>query len=87
MNKDIRKPVHIPNTFLAITAVALAAMGLYQLTHDSKSDAIMSFAGAGIFLSALNFSYPALPLWAKIVVTPVLLAPATLVLLLSFGLV
>ena len=65
----------IPNSVLIVAALGFMAIGIFALQGGDPSWAISSFAGAGISLSLLNFSFPNLSLPLKLVVTPILLLP------------
>lgn len=65
----------IPNSILVVAALVFMALGAFALQAGDRSWAISSFAGAGISLGLLNFSYPGLSLPLKLVATPILLLP------------
>ncbi len=65
----------IPNSVLIVAALGFMAIGIFALQGGDPSWAISSFAGAGISLSLLNFSFPNLSFPLKLVVTPILLLP------------
>jgi len=75
MNKTKSEPIYIPNWLLACAAAGQFALALFLYVQGSYSAAIIMFGGAGVCLSALNFSYPKLSLSAKLALTPILLAP------------
>lgn len=69
------KPLIVPNWVLMSAAVLFSLLGTLAYLSGDRTNAIMSLAGAGIFAAALSFNYPALPIWARAMVTPILLAP------------
>ena len=69
------KAIRIPNPLLAAAAIVFMGAGIVALVSGDRSLAISTFAGAGISLSLLNFSYPALRPAMKLLVTPLLLLP------------
>lgn len=69
------RAMQIPSSVLVLAALVFMAIGVFALQGGDRSWAISSFAGAGISLSLLNFSYPALSLPLKLVATPILLLP------------
>lgn len=80
-----QKAIKIPNWILVALAAALAASaGKAYLDHD-RAGAIIMLGGSGLFLSALSFSFAALPIWAKALLAPVLLAPFVALILLLLG--
>ena len=81
------RAVRIPNWVLIVAASFLAAMAAHDYFGGDRANAVMLLGGAGIFLGALNFSYPSLPLWAKVVVTPILLAPIGALFLILFDVI
>lgn len=82
-----RPAVHIPNFALVLGAIALATVAGWSYSHGDRETATMTIAGAGLFLSALNFSWPSMPMAQKIFVLPVLLAPFAILLLLIFNII
>jgi hypothetical protein len=70
-----RPAIQIPNIVLILLAVALAAVALWSYTRGDRETATMTIAGSGLFLSALNFSLPAMPALQRLFVVPVLLSP------------
>lgn len=87
MKNSETRAVRIPNWVLIVAASVLAAMASHDYFGGDRVNAMTLLGGAGIFLSALSFSYPALPLWAKIVVTPILLAPFGALFLMLFDVI
>ncbi len=81
------RAIRIPNSVLVVAALGFMAIGVFALQGGDPSWAISSFAGAGISLSLLNFSYPNLSLPLKLVVTPILLLPVTAMAAVALGLV
>jgi hypothetical protein len=67
--------IRIPNTVLVVAAVGFMAFGVMALQAGDRSLAISTFAGAGISLSLLDFSFPSLSLPLKLLLTPILLLP------------
>jgi len=77
----------IPNGVLVMAALGFMAFGMVALLAGDRSLAISTFAGAGISLSLLNFSFQALSLPLKVVVTPILLLPFAAMAAVALGLV
>jgi hypothetical protein len=76
------KAIKIPNWILVAFAAVLAASAAKAYFDHDRTGAITMLGGCGIFLGALSFSFPALPIWAKALLTPVLLAPFVVLILL-----
>ena len=87
MNDGEARAVRIPNWVMIVAAGVLAVMASRDYFGGERANAMTLLGGAGIFLGALSFSYPALPLWAKIVVTPILLAPFVALFLMFFNVI
>ena len=81
------RAIQIPNSVLVVAAMVFMAIGVFALQGGDPSWAISSFAGAGISLSLLNFSYPNLSLPLKLVVTPILLLQFAAMAAVALGLV
>jgi len=81
------RAVRIPNWILIVAAGVLAMMASRDYYGGDRANAMTLLGGAGIFLGTLRFSYPALPLWAKIVATPILLAPFAALFLMLFNVI
>jgi hypothetical protein len=81
------RAVRIPNWVLIVAAGVLAVMASRDYLGGDRANAMTLLGGAGIFLATLSFSYPALPLWAKIVATPILLAPFAALFLILFNVI
>jgi hypothetical protein len=87
MSEGRHRAIQIPNSVLIVAALGFMAIGVFALQGGDPSWAISSFAGAGISLSLLNFSYPNLSLPLKLVVTPILLVPFAAMVAVALGLV
>ena len=79
--------IHIPNVALILGAIALAAVAVWSYSQGEREIAIMTIAGTGLFLSALNFSLPQMPIAQKIIVVPVLLSPFVILALLFLNVI